>query len=79
MLSGQRIQKTEGSCPWREAFTEKMEFNLGPENWGKLSKWRVSRAQRHRVGVFAVREPEVASMKADQIIAMRDSSPALSW
>lgn len=79
MLRGQSIQKTKGSSPWREAFLEKMEFNLGPENWGKLSKWRVSCAQRHRVGVFAVREPKVASMKADPIISMRDGSPALSW
>lgn len=26
VLSGQSIQKTEGSSPWREDFTEKMEF-----------------------------------------------------
>lgn len=33
VLSGQSIQKTEVSSRWRGVFTEKMEFNLGPENW----------------------------------------------
>lgn len=43
----------------REGFTEKMEFNLDPENWlqswrEKLSRWEVLCAQRHKIGLFGL-------------------------